>query len=91
MDPMEEFGRQLEEIINTYGSAASLIEKQCIVLETEEVDEEASREQGDEVTATKDASTDKDTKKLLKALGEGLVSPFCFVSPFPFCIVQFCF
>ncbi|KAM9551823.1 beta-taxilin isoform 1-T1 [Salvelinus alpinus] len=70
MDPMEEFGRQLEEIINTYGSAASLIEKQCIVLETEEVDEEASREQGDEVTATKDASTDKDTKKLLKALGK---------------------
>uniref|UniRef100_A0A8C7V4Z5 Taxilin beta n=1 Tax=Oncorhynchus mykiss TaxID=8022 RepID=A0A8C7V4Z5_ONCMY len=70
MDPMEEFGRQLEEIINTYGSAASLMEKQCIVLETEEVDEEASREQGDEVTATKDASTDKDTKKLLKALGK---------------------
>uniref|UniRef100_A0A8C7N580 Taxilin beta n=1 Tax=Oncorhynchus kisutch TaxID=8019 RepID=A0A8C7N580_ONCKI len=66
MDPMEEFGRQLEEIISTYGSAASLMEKQCIVLETEEVDEEASREQGDEVTATKDASTDKDTKKLQK-------------------------
>uniref|UniRef100_A0A8C7KC84 Taxilin beta n=1 Tax=Oncorhynchus kisutch TaxID=8019 RepID=A0A8C7KC84_ONCKI len=70
MDPMEEFGRQLEEIISTYGSAASLMEKQCIVLETEEVDEEASREQGDEVTATKDASTDKDTKKLQKALGK---------------------
>ncbi|XP_052379547.1 beta-taxilin-like isoform X2 [Oncorhynchus keta] len=70
MDPMEEFGLQLEEIISTYGSAASLMEKQCIVLETEEVDEEASKEQGDEVTATKDASTDKDTKKLQKALGK---------------------
>ncbi|XP_041721799.1 beta-taxilin isoform X1 [Coregonus clupeaformis] len=65
MDPMEEFGHRLEEIINTYGSAASLIEKQCIILETEKVDEEASGEQ-DEVTTAKDASTGKDTKKLLK-------------------------
>lgn len=69
MDPMEEFGRRLDEIINTYGSAASLIEQQCIILETEKVDEEARGEQADEVTAAKNASTGKDAKKLLKGLG----------------------
>uniref|UniRef100_A0A3P8Z6S9 Taxilin beta a n=1 Tax=Esox lucius TaxID=8010 RepID=A0A3P8Z6S9_ESOLU len=76
MDPMEEFGRQLEEIINTYGSAASLIENQCIILETEEekVDEEARGEQDDEVTVAKDANTAKDAKKLMKGLGkEGML------------------
>uniref|UniRef100_A0A8C8GTJ0 Taxilin beta a n=1 Tax=Oncorhynchus tshawytscha TaxID=74940 RepID=A0A8C8GTJ0_ONCTS len=70
MDPMEEFGRRLDEIINTYGSAASLIEKQCIILETDKVEEEASGEEADEVTAAKNTSTGKDAKKLLKGLGK---------------------
>lgn len=28
LDPMKEFGRRLEDIISTYGSAASLLDKQ---------------------------------------------------------------
>ncbi|KAJ8009083.1 hypothetical protein DPEC_G00085170 [Dallia pectoralis] len=71
MDPMDEFGRQLEDIIHTYGSTASLIENQCIVLETEDdnVAEEARGERDDEVTIAKDAI------KMLKGSGkQGLLS-----------------
>lgn len=42
VDPTEDFSRQLEDIINTYGSASSLMEKKISILEKDEekLDEE---------------------------------------------------
>jgi len=70
-DPMEEFSRQLEDIINNYGSAASLMDKQLAEPEDEKLDEEMD---GDDVTGAKEmgaAGKDQKTgKKLLKGLGK---------------------
>ncbi|XP_030628060.1 alpha-taxilin [Chanos chanos] len=80
VDPMEEFSRQLEEIIQTYGSASTLMEQQISALEMDEeakAAEEASGEKVDEDTSTKDSSDSvsagkdqKAEKKLLKGLGK---------------------
>lgn len=58
-DPMEDFSRQLEDIINTYGAASNLMQEQISILESEEIkaDEEAEPKETAE-------------KKLLKGLGE---------------------
>ncbi|XP_028858413.1 beta-taxilin isoform X1 [Denticeps clupeoides] len=74
-DPMEDFTQQLEDIINTYGSAAALMEEQISILETEEekLAEEVGAEQGEEAAPAKDASPGKEQKaekKLLKGLGK---------------------
>ncbi|TRY81480.1 hypothetical protein DNTS_007239 [Danionella cerebrum] len=66
VDPMEDFSRQLEDIINTYGSASSLMQEQISVLETEERKEEAER--AEEEIGPKDAASPE--KKLLKGLGK---------------------
>ncbi|KAM4632663.1 beta-taxilin isoform 2-T3 [Polymixia lowei] len=49
-DPMEELGRRLEDILNTYGSADSLMDKQTVVPEIEKMEAEP----GDDVTVTKE-------------------------------------
>ncbi|XP_035276792.1 beta-taxilin isoform X2 [Anguilla anguilla] len=75
-DPSEDFSRKLEDIINTYGPAASLIEQQVALPEPEEADraeEDANGEQGEEATPAKDAGAGKDPKlekKMLKGLGK---------------------
>ncbi|XDV41501.1 hypothetical protein PO909_010365, partial [Leuciscus waleckii] len=68
-DPMEDFGRQLEDIINTYGAASSLMEEQISILESDEkkADEEAEPKEA----AEKEQKTDK---KLLKSLGKEAAS-----------------
>ncbi|XP_051511788.1 beta-taxilin-like isoform X1 [Myxocyprinus asiaticus] len=77
-DPMEVFSRQLEDIINTYGSASSLMEEQISILETKErVEEEESK--ADEEAAPKEAEASqmkeqKTDKKLLKGLGKEATS-----------------
>ncbi|KAM6992823.1 LOW QUALITY PROTEIN: beta-taxilin [Tautogolabrus adspersus] len=44
-DPMEEFNRQLEDIISTYGSAASVLDKQSVVeAEMEKMKKEAKED-----------------------------------------------
>ncbi|KAJ8396182.1 hypothetical protein AAFF_G00020490 [Aldrovandia affinis] len=76
IDPSEDFSRQLEYIIYTYGPVASLIEQESMASEPEEqdkVDEDANGEQGEEATSTTDSSTNKDLKqekKMLKGLGK---------------------
>ncbi|KAI1897532.1 hypothetical protein AGOR_G00084240 [Albula goreensis] len=76
MDPSEDFSRQLEDIINTYGSAASMLEKQSLAPEAEEqdkTDEDTNGEQGEEASMAKDSSTSKDQKlekKMLKGMGK---------------------
>ncbi|KAI4882106.1 hypothetical protein NFI96_000105 [Prochilodus magdalenae] len=73
VDPMEDFGKQLEDIINTYGSASSLMEEQIAILENEEekVDDEAAPE---EVSTSTEASSSPEkeptAEKLLKGLGK---------------------
>ncbi|XP_051581125.1 beta-taxilin isoform X1 [Myxocyprinus asiaticus] len=74
-DPMEVFSRQLEDIINTYGSASSLMQEQISILETNE-EEEAK---ADEEAAPKEAEASpekeqKADKKLLKGLGKEATS-----------------
>lgn len=81
VDPMEDFSRQLEDIINMYGAASSLMQEQISILESEERREE---EEGQEEEAKADkeakpkeagASPEKEQiadKKLLKGLGEQL-------------------
>ncbi|XP_071383758.1 alpha-taxilin-like [Centroberyx affinis] len=50
-DPMEELSRRLEDVISTYGSAASLLDKQTVVEpEAEKMEEEAA----DDITVTKE-------------------------------------
>ncbi|XP_067097927.1 beta-taxilin isoform X2 [Osmerus mordax] len=67
-DPMEEFSRQLEDIINTYGSADSLMDKQIVMVESEE---DKMEEDLDNVTKETGANKDpKAEKKLLKGLGK---------------------
>jgi len=64
-DPMEDFSRQLEDIINTYGAASNLMQEQISILESEE-------KKADDNTEPKEASEkeQKADKKLLKGLGE---------------------
>ncbi|XP_029114035.1 beta-taxilin isoform X2 [Scleropages formosus] len=78
-DPSEDFSRQLEDIISTYGSAASPPERQDPTPEAEETeeapedDEDPDGEQGEGVTAAPDTegSTQQPSeKKLRKGLGK---------------------
>ncbi|KAM6964890.1 beta-taxilin [Aplochiton taeniatus] len=69
-DPSEDFSRQLEDIIRTYGSAASLMEKkQPLMLEPEN---ETTCEQDDDyvMVTTETGGVAKDQKKLMKGLGK---------------------
>ncbi|KAI7799960.1 beta-taxilin isoform X1 [Triplophysa rosa] len=75
-DPMEDFSRQLEDIINTYGSASSLMQEQISILESEERREEAK---ADETTTPKEPGgagpeEQKDDSKLIKGLGKEATS-----------------
>lgn len=75
-DPMEDFSRQLEDIINTYGSASSLMQEQISILESEERREEAK---ADETATPKEPGgagpeEQKDDSKLIKGLGEDSIS-----------------
>eukprot|EP00064_Thunnus_orientalis_P025320 superscaffoldBa00012494_g25674 len=66
-DPMEEFSRRLENIINTHGSAASLLDKQSAVeAEMEKMKEEAK----DDITVT----MEKEVSVIMQSLSE-LSSP----------------
>ncbi|XP_066557065.1 beta-taxilin isoform X3 [Amia ocellicauda] len=84
-DISEELGRQLEDIINTYGSASSLVEEQSICKESEDVDKgdslsqwESEESNGDqsvpgEGMSSKEASATKEQKlekKIIKGLGK---------------------
>ncbi|KPP59062.1 hypothetical protein Z043_123060 [Scleropages formosus] len=78
-DPSEDFSRQLEDIISTYGSAASPPERQDPTPEAEETeeapedDEDPDGEQGEGVTAAPDTegSTQQPSeKKLRKGLAQ---------------------
>ncbi|XP_034157930.2 beta-taxilin isoform X1 [Pangasianodon hypophthalmus] len=83
VDPMEVFSRQLEDIINTYGSACSLMEEKISILENDEekLDEETTAK---DLAATTGASSSP-VSMLLKGLGkeaslllqslENLISP----------------
>lgn len=73
VDPMEDFSRQLEDIINTYGAASSLMQEQISILESEEKKQEEVK--ADEEAEPKEAAASpekeqKADKKLLKGLGE---------------------
>ncbi|XP_056621299.1 beta-taxilin isoform X1 [Triplophysa dalaica] len=75
-DPMEDFSRQLEDIINTYGSASSLMQEQISILESEERREEAK---ADETATPKEPGgagpeEQKDDSKLIKGLGKEATS-----------------
>nr|XP_005160864.1 beta-taxilin isoform X1 [Danio rerio]XP_691474.4 beta-taxilin isoform X1 [Danio rerio] len=77
VDPMEDFSRQLEDIINTYGSASSLMQEQISILESEEGKDEEAK--ADEESESKEvaAGADKEQnteKKLLKGLGKEAAS-----------------
>lgn len=71
VDPMEVFSRQLEDIINTYGSACSLMEEEISILEKAE-------EKLDEVAIDKDsdvnsgASSNPETEQTASMILEGL-------------------
>ncbi|XP_067427888.1 beta-taxilin isoform X2 [Thunnus thynnus] len=69
-DPMEEFSRRLENIINTHGSAASLLDKQvgksAVEAEMEKMKEEAK----DDITVT----MEKEVSVIMQSLNE-LSSP----------------
>ncbi|XP_006643004.1 beta-taxilin isoform X1 [Lepisosteus oculatus] len=84
-DISEELGRQLEDIINTYGSASSLVEQQSAGREAEDADKGESLSQGEteesneeqsvaaEVTVAKDTDSSKEQKlekKIIKGLGK---------------------
>ncbi|XP_051955208.1 beta-taxilin-like isoform X2 [Xyrauchen texanus] len=78
-DPMEVFSRQLEDIINTYGSASSLMEEQISILETKETMEGEEDIKADEEAAPKEAEASqmkeqKTDNKLLKGLGKEATS-----------------
>ncbi|XP_061098333.1 beta-taxilin isoform X2 [Conger conger] len=72
VDPAEDFSRQLEDIINTYGPVASLLEQQSPAPEPE-ADEDTNGEQAEEAAPAKDGGACKDPKlekKMLKGLGK---------------------
>ncbi|KAF4092215.1 hypothetical protein AMELA_G00018230 [Ameiurus melas] len=65
VDPMEVFNRQLEDIINTYGSACSLMEEKISNLEKDE-------ENLDEEIMAKGVSSSPETEQTASVLLEGL-------------------
>ncbi|XP_077076270.1 beta-taxilin isoform X2 [Siphateles boraxobius] len=67
-DPMEDFSRQLEDIINTYGAASSLMEEQISILESGE--KKADGEEEPKEAAEKEQAD----KQLLKGLGKEAAS-----------------
>ncbi|KAK3522726.1 hypothetical protein QTP86_030801 [Hemibagrus guttatus] len=67
VDPMEVFSRQLEDIINTYGSACSLLEEKISSLEK---DEENLEEESTDANAV--VSSDLETEPTASGLLEGL-------------------
>ncbi|XP_073709298.1 beta-taxilin isoform X2 [Garra rufa] len=83
VDPMEDFSRQLEDIINTYGTASSLMQEQISILESEEQKEEEEKKE-EEAKADEEADPQKAgaspekeqiaDKKLLKGLGKEAAS-----------------
>ncbi|KAG9282590.1 beta-taxilin isoform X2 [Astyanax mexicanus] len=73
VDPMEDFSRQLEDIINTYGSASSLMEEQIAILENEEEkphEEARPEEAATNVEASSNPEKELTAEKLLKGLGK---------------------
>ncbi|XP_048063282.1 beta-taxilin isoform X1 [Megalobrama amblycephala] len=77
VDPMEDFSRQLEDIINTYGAASSLMQEQISILESEEKKQEeakADEEAGPKEAAASPEKEQKADKKLLKGLGKEAAS-----------------
>ncbi|MCI4395877.1 hypothetical protein PGIGA_G00197180 [Pangasianodon gigas] len=71
VDPMEVFSRQLEDIINTYGSACSLMEEKISILENDEekLDEETMAK---DLAADTGASSSPETEQTASMLLEGL-------------------
>ncbi|KAB5517273.1 hypothetical protein PHYPO_G00187760 [Pangasianodon hypophthalmus] len=71
VDPMEVFSRQLEDIINTYGSACSLMEEKISILENDEekLDEETTAK---DLAATTGASSSPETEHTVSMLLKGL-------------------
>ncbi|XP_052391175.1 beta-taxilin-like isoform X12 [Carassius gibelio] len=77
VDPMEDFSRQLEDIINTYGVASSLMQEQISILESEEKKEEEAKADEEADPQEAGASPEKEQKadkKLLKGLGKEAAS-----------------
>uniref|UniRef100_A0A8C1FWY1 Taxilin beta a n=1 Tax=Cyprinus carpio TaxID=7962 RepID=A0A8C1FWY1_CYPCA len=73
VDPMEDFSRQLEDIINTYGAASSLMQEQISILESEEKKEEEAKADEEADPQEAGASPEKEQKadkKLLTGLGK---------------------
>uniref|UniRef100_A0A8C2JAF3 Taxilin beta a n=1 Tax=Cyprinus carpio TaxID=7962 RepID=A0A8C2JAF3_CYPCA len=73
VDPMEDFSRQLEDIINTYGTASSLMQEQISILESEEKKEEEAKADEEADPQEAGASPEKEQKadkKLLTGLGK---------------------
>lgn len=66
-DPMEDFSRQLEDIVNTYGTTSNLMQEQISILESEERREEAK---ADETAGGAGPEEQNDDSKLIKGLGE---------------------
>ncbi|MCJ8750066.1 hypothetical protein PDJAM_G00195140 [Pangasius djambal] len=71
VDAMEVFSRQLEDIINTYGSACSLMEEKISILENDEekLDEETMAK---DLAANTGASSSPETEQTASMLLEGL-------------------
>lgn len=69
VDPMEVFSKQLEDIINTYGSACSLLEEKISSLEKDEENlKEKSTAPNSEVSRTPE--TEQSASVLLEGLGK---------------------
>lgn len=66
VDPMEDFSRQLEDIINTYGSACSLVEEKISILEKDEEKVEVG------LDANSEASSSPETEQTASMILEGL-------------------
>uniref|UniRef100_A0A672PQD6 Taxilin beta n=1 Tax=Sinocyclocheilus grahami TaxID=75366 RepID=A0A672PQD6_SINGR len=77
VDPMEDFSRQLEDIINTYGAASSLMQEQISILESEEIKEEEAKADKEADPQEAGATPEKEQiadKKILKGLGKEAAS-----------------
>ncbi|XP_026146498.1 beta-taxilin isoform X2 [Carassius auratus] len=71
VDPTEDFSRQLEDIINTYGAASSLMQEQISILESEERKEEEAKADKEADSQEAGATPEKEQiadKKILKGL-----------------------
>ncbi|XP_016393014.1 alpha-taxilin isoform X1 [Sinocyclocheilus rhinocerous] len=77
VDPMEDFSRQLEDIINTYGAASSLMQEQISILESEERKEEEAKADKEADPQEAGATPEKEQiadKNILKGLGKEAAS-----------------